>query len=144
MRVYDAVAIEALLPHRFPFLLVDRIEVAVPGERVVGSKRITGGDCAPGFGEGEAMPFCVVLEALAQTSGALVRDLAVGDASRGAVAYFMGADRVRFRRPPRAGDVLTLTVSLRQWRRGICRTRGVATVDGDVVVTAEMTTVVRG
>lgn len=145
--VYDAWSIHSLLPHRYPFLLVDRIEVVKPGERVIGIKRVSGGDCGPGFGHGEAMPFAVVLEALAQTSGALVRDLlaeASGSAApRGAVAYFMGADRVRLRHPPRVGDELTFVVSLRQWRRGICRTRGVASVGDAIVMTADMTTVVR-
>lgn len=145
---YDASSIESLLPHRYPFLLVDRIDVVQPGQRVIGTKRITSGDCGPGFGRGEAVPFAVVLEALAQTSGALVRDL-LGDAAsgstapRGAVAYFMGADRVRLRHAPRAGDELTLTVSLVQWRRGICRTHGVASVGDAIVMTADMTTVVR-
>ncbi len=143
-RVYDAVAIQALLPHRYPFLLVDRIEVAEPGRRVVGTKRLTGGEWWMARESWDPIPFTLVLEALAQTSGALIPDLSPPAAGTGAIAYFMGADRIRFRRPGRIGDALRLEVSLRQWRRGVCRTRGVASVEGVVVLTAELTTIVRG
>jgi 3-hydroxymyristoyl/3-hydroxydecanoyl-(acyl carrier protein) dehydratase len=146
MEVLDATALQALLPHRYPFLLVDRIEVAEPGRRVTGYKRVTGsewwneggslaGDATP------AMPHSLVLEALAQTSGALVRDLL--DGAENARAYFMAANRVRIRRPAAAGELLSLDVSLVSWRRGICRARGVATVQGATVLSAELVTVVR-
>lgn len=146
MELLDAAAIEALLPHRHPFLLVDRIEIVEPGRHVTGYKRVTAGewwnegaslagDAAP------AMPHTLVLEALAQTSGALVRDLL--DGADRALAYFMGADRVRLRAPAVAGRELRLDVSLLKWRRGICRARGVATVGGVTVVSAELSTVVR-
>jgi 3-hydroxymyristoyl/3-hydroxydecanoyl-(acyl carrier protein) dehydratase len=142
VRAYDARALESLLPHRYPFLLVDRIEVIEPGQRVVGSKRLTSTEWWTDAPAPIAMPFPLVLEALAQTGGALISDLP--GSTTGVVAYFLGADRVRYRRPVRAGDELRLDVSLRQWRRGVCRTRGVATVDGQVVLTAELTTIVRG
>lgn len=140
LRVYDARALEALLPHRYPFLLVDRVEVIEPGRRVVGTKRLTGGDWWMGSGA-VPMPFPLVLEALAQAGGTLIRDLTQGTSA--VIAYFLGADRVRYRRPARAGEELRLEVSLRQWRRGVCRTRGVATVNDAVVLTAELTTIVR-
>jgi 3-hydroxyacyl-[acyl-carrier-protein] dehydratase len=88
------------------------------------------------------MPFNLVLEALAQSAGALIPDLA--DGAHGAVAYFMGADRVRFRRPVACGDELRLEITLLRWRRGICRTRGVASVEGQVVVSAELSIAIRG
>jgi 3-hydroxyacyl-[acyl-carrier-protein] dehydratase len=138
---YDAQSIETLLPHRYPFLLVDRIEVVEPGRHVRGTKRITSGEWWMGMEPRGPIPFTLVLEALAQTSGALVPDLAGGGAA--AIAYFMGADRVRFRQPSHAGDELVLDVTLKVWRRGVCRTLGVATVDGSVVVSAELTTIVR-
>ena len=141
VRAYDAQSLELLLPHRYPFLLVDRIEVIEPGRHVIGTKRITSGEWWMGAEPREVIPFTLVLEALAQTSGALVPDLAGGDA--GTIAYFMGADRVRFRHPSHAGDELVLDVTLKLWRRGLCRTRGVATVGGSVVVSAELTTIVR-
>jgi 3-hydroxyacyl-[acyl-carrier-protein] dehydratase len=90
---------------------------------------------------GLSIPFALVIEALAQTSGALV--LGLLDGAAGSVAYFMGAQRVRIRGCARPGDELTLALTLRQWRRGLCRTHGVASVDGTVILTADLTTVVR-
>jgi 3-hydroxymyristoyl/3-hydroxydecanoyl-(acyl carrier protein) dehydratase len=149
MEVLDTTAIQALLPHRYPFLLVDRIDVVEAGKRVTGYKRVTGGewwnDGASMAGDATpampAMPHSLILEALAQTSGALVRDLL--DGADNARAYFMAAHRVRIRRPAAAGDLLTFDLSLVSWRRGICRARGVASVDGQTVLSAELTTVVR-
>lgn len=144
MKVLDTADIHRLLAHRFPFLLVDRIEVLEPGRRVRGTKRVTIGewwtDGANG-GRDPGMPHMLVLEALAQTSGALLDDLIAGPEQ--ALAYFMGLDRVRLRHAPRVGDTISLDVSLRQWRRGICRTFGVASIGSLVVASGIMTTVVR-
>lgn len=145
-RTYEAADLERLLPHRYPFLLVDRITVEVPGKRVRGTKRLTAGEWWSELHPEQAVPFTLVLEALAQTGGALIPDLGLdSDPAVAAVAYFMGADRVRMRRPPRVGDHLELTIDLLQWRRGICRTRGVAVVQstGELVLSAELTTVIR-
>lgn len=139
--MYDAVEIERLLPHRYPFLLVDRIDVLEPGKHVVGVKRLTAGEWWARADAREPIPATLVLEALAQTSGAIVRDLAPAD--KATIAYFMGADRVRIRSAARAGDELRLEVTVRQWRRGICRTHGIATANGAVVLTADLTTIVR-
>jgi 3-hydroxymyristoyl/3-hydroxydecanoyl-(acyl carrier protein) dehydratase len=141
-----AAALHDVLPHRYPFLLVDRVEIVTPGRHVVGYKRISAGEwwmegVAPGASAALAMPHMLVLEALAQTSGALVRDLL--DGADRALAYFMGADLVRLRAPATVGDELMLDVSLLRWRRGICRARGLASIRGHVVVSAELTTVVR-
>jgi 3-hydroxyacyl-[acyl-carrier-protein] dehydratase len=141
-RTYDAAALQALLPHRYPFLLVDRIDVVHPGQQVSGFRRLTNTDWWLGATAERAMPFSLVLEALAQASGALIPDLA--DGATGTVAYFMGADRVRQRRPALSGEELKLDVSLLRWRRGLCRTKGIATVDGSLVLSAELTTMVRG
>jgi 3-hydroxyacyl-[acyl-carrier-protein] dehydratase len=142
VRSYDAAALHSLLPHRFPFLLVDRIDVVEPGVHVVGFRRLTNSDWWIGEKGSRAMPFGLVLEALAQASGGLIPDLV--DGASATVAYFMGADRVRQRRPAVTGDALTLDVRLLRWRRGLCRAKGTATVDGALVLSAELTTVVRG
>jgi 3-hydroxymyristoyl/3-hydroxydecanoyl-(acyl carrier protein) dehydratase len=142
-RIYDIQALQALLPHRYPFLLVDRIEVAEPGQRVVGTKRLTGGEWWMGQQRWDPIPFTLVLEALAQTGGALIPDLTSSGSATASIAYFMGADRIRLRRPATIGDELRLEVTLRQWRRGVCRTRGVASVAGAAVLTADLTTIVR-
>jgi len=140
-RRYEGPALDALLPHRYPFLLVDRIDVIEPGQHVVGCKQLSGSEWWADDRTIGTMPFALVLESLAQTSGALIPDLVGG--SQFTTAYFMGADRVRFRQAARAGERLWLDVTLQQWRRGICRTRGVATINDAVVLTATLTTVVR-
>jgi 3-hydroxyacyl-[acyl-carrier-protein] dehydratase len=140
-RRYEGAALDSLLPHRYPFLLVDRIDVIEPGKHVVGSKQLSGSEWWSGERATNTMPFCLVLEALAQTSGALIPDLVGGSAFT--TAYFMGADRVRLREPAHAGERLILNVTLAQWRRGICRTHGIATINDAIVLTATLTTVVR-
>ncbi|MEO6444928.1 MAG: 3-hydroxyacyl-ACP dehydratase FabZ family protein [Gemmatimonadaceae bacterium] len=132
-----------LLPHRYPFLMVDRIRVVEAGRRVVGSKRVTADEwwCDPSNPAMRALPFSLVIEAMAQTSGALVRDVA--DDGGTAIGYFMGADRVRFRESAYPGDEVILEVVLRSWRRCICRTHAVASVEGRIVATANLTTIVR-
>lgn len=141
--VLEGEALAALLPHRHPFLLVDRIHVVEPGRRVVGTKRVTAGEwwCDPGNPAMCGIPFSLVIEALAQTTCALLQD--AGDGTAGAIAYFVAADRVRFRRQARPGDELQLTVTLKSWRRGICRTHAVARVDGRLVASANLTTILR-
>lgn len=141
VKVYEGASLSALLPHRYPFLLVDRIEVIEPGQHVVGIKELTVGEwwCENAM---TAIASVLLLEGLAQTSGALIPDLAADMA--GAIAYFMGAERVRMRGEARAGDEVRFDIRLSQWRRGICRTVGNAIVDNRVVVRAEMVTIVRG
>jgi 3-hydroxymyristoyl/3-hydroxydecanoyl-(acyl carrier protein) dehydratase len=141
MRTYDAAALQRLLPHRYPFLLVDRVDVRRPGEMVSGYRRLTSTDWWLAGAPARAMPFTLVLEALAQTSGALIPDLA--DGVDRTVAFFIGADRVRPRGPAMSGDELQLDITLLRWRRGICRARGIAHVEDAIVLTAELSIAVR-
>lgn len=140
-----ALDVLALLPHRYPLLLVDAITELEPGRRAVGLKRVTGGEWSAGapagLGAAGAMPHTLLIEALAQLSAAVLVGLV--DAADGAVGYFLGFDRVRCRGAARPGDAVRLEVTLRQFRRGVCRTAGVASVDGVQLVRAELTTVVR-
>jgi 3-hydroxyacyl-[acyl-carrier-protein] dehydratase len=134
----------SLLAHRYPFLLLDRITALEPGRRATGIKRVTGTEwfCRPAAGDGRlAMPGALVVEALAQLSGAVL--LGLMDGSESAIGYFMGLTGVRFRGEARPGDVVRLEVALRQFKRGVCRTRGEAWVDGRRIVRAELTTVLR-
>lgn len=141
--ILEGEALASLLPHRYPFLLVDRIHVVEPGRRAVGVKRVTAGEwwCSSADDTEMIMPYSLVIEALAQTTSGLLQEGI--DGARGAIAYFAAADRVRLRRAARPGDELHLTVALRSWRRGICRTDGVASVDGEVVASASLTTMLR-
>jgi len=139
----EGAALAALLPHRYPFLLVDRIRVIEPGRLAIGTKRVTAGEwwCDPVHAAPAGIPFSLVVEALAQTTCALLQ--AAADGTGGAIAYFVAADRVRFRQRARPGDELQLAVTLRSWRRGVCRTQGIATVDGRLVASATLTTMLR-
>lgn len=142
--VLDAADLLALVAHRFPFLLVDRVVIVEPGRRVVGTKRVTGNEWSSVFsGDGRPfpMPGLLVVEALAQTSAALLVGLAGDDEDL--IGYFAALTRVRLREPARPGDTLSLTVELRSFRRGIARLRGVATADGRTVATADFVTIVR-
>jgi 3-hydroxyacyl-[acyl-carrier-protein] dehydratase len=132
-----------VLPHRYPFLLVDTLDLTVPGREAVGTRRVTAGEWfAEASGEQEmTMPNLMVVEALAQTSAALLADLAKD--TPGAIGYFAAIKRVRCRGSVRAGDLLTLTVNLQSFKRGIAHLNGVATVDGLACVKAEFTTVIR-
>ena len=139
----DSAAILNVLAHRYPFLLVDSINVIEPGRHVEGIKRVTGGEW---FGaawrpQDVAMPNTLAIEALAQTSAALL--LGLVDARAGVVGYFAAIERVRLREPAVAGDTMLLRVELESFRRGIARLKGRATVDGRRVATASFTTIVR-
>lgn len=139
----DSTAILKVLAHRYPLLLVDSIDVIEPGRRVEGVKRVTGGEWfAAGWRPDQsAMPNTLAIEALAQTSAALL--LGLVDASAEVIGYFAAIERVRLRAPAVAGDTLVLSVELESFRRGIARLRGRATVDGRRVASANFTTIVR-
>lgn len=135
----------SLLPHRYPFLLVDRVTEVEPGKRAVGVKRVTSGEWSSGTSAAligvSGMPHTLIVEALAQLTAAILIGLV--DGADGTVGYFLGIDRVRFRGAAMPGDDLRLEVELRQFRRGMCRTHGVASLDGRTIVSADLTTVVR-
>jgi 3-hydroxyacyl-[acyl-carrier-protein] dehydratase len=138
-----------MLAHRYPFLLVDRVTRVEKGKRVEGIKLVTGdewlcrGSQEAGTPAGPlAMPNLLVVEAIAQLSGAII--LGLVDSAAGAVGYFLGFDGVRFRGEARPGDELRLEAELVMFRRGVCRTRGAAWVNGRRIVRARLTTVVVG
>ena len=140
----DALPVLGVLAHRYPFLLVDRLRIVEPGRRALGLKRITGGEWLGNTASvpGGAMPGLLIVEALAQTSAGVLVGLL--DGASGAIGYFAAARRVRFRTLPRPGDTLLLSVELVQYRRGVARLEGVATIDGTLSTSAEFTAIVRG
>jgi len=140
----DASAVMRVLAHRYPVLLVDRIQIVEPGKRVEGLKRVTGAESL-GYSWGESranMPNMLAVEALAQTSAALLLGLA--GPTEGVVGYFAAIERVRLRTPAVAGDTLLLNVQLRSFRRGVAHLDGLASVVGRRVVSARFTAIVRG
>ena len=128
--------IEAILPHRPPFLLVDEIVELEPGARVVARKLVTEEDCAGHFPGNPIMPGVKMVEALAQAGAVAVLS---EERNRGKLALFAGIDDVRFKRIVRPGDELTLTCDLEAVRGSIGRGKARATVDGDVAVRGMLT-----
>jgi beta-hydroxyacyl-ACP dehydratase FabZ len=134
----DIERILSVLPHRYPFLLVDRILEIDGAARIVGLKNVTINEP---FFQGHfpghpIMPGVLIVEAMAQVGGCLM--LGTMERPETKVVYFMALDRVRFRRPVRPGDQLRLEVEVLQVRGPTCRMKGVATVDGKVAAEAEM------
>ena len=130
-----------LLPHRYPFLLVDRILSVDPGKRAVGIRQVTADEWHTGQASAYEMPNTLVLEALAQLSGAILVGLTPGAGDT--IGYFVGMQRVKFRGIARAGDELRLECNLLQFKRGICKTEARAFIGDRRIVRAQLTTVLR-
>jgi 3-hydroxyacyl-[acyl-carrier-protein] dehydratase len=129
--------IMAIIPHRYPFLLIDRILELEPGQRAVGEKQVTIGEPFfqghfPGY---PLMPGVLIVEALAQTG--CVAALSLPE-NKNKLAIFAGIDHVRFKRPVVPGDTLRLEVRLDKMRRNIGRGSGTATVDGQLACEGEL------
>jgi beta-hydroxyacyl-ACP dehydratase FabZ len=131
--VFDARAIQEILPHRYPFLLVDRIIELVPRERIVGVKQVTIGEpfFQGHFPGAPVMPGVLVVEALAQV-GAILALRELPDRDRKLV-LFSGIEEALFRRPVVPGDTLVLEVTALRIGSRIQRMRGEAKVNGQVV-----------
>jgi UDP-3-O-[3-hydroxymyristoyl] N-acetylglucosamine deacetylase/3-hydroxyacyl-[acyl-carrier-protein] dehydratase len=141
--VYGIEEIMRVLPHRYPFLLVDRILEIEENKRVVGIKNVTINEP---FFQGHfpghpIMPGVLIVEAMAQVGGMLL--LGPMEDPESKVVYFMSLDNVRFRKPVKPGDQIVFEVEIIQIRGKIAKTRGVARVDGEVVAEAEMAAMVR-
>ena len=133
--------IEAILPHRHPFLLIDRIDELEPGLRAVGVKAVTfHEEFFAGHFPGEpVMPGVLILEALAQVGAVAILSV---EENKGKTAFFGGVDNVRFRRKVGPGDVLTLTCEIIRTRGNVGVGTALASVNGERAVTAEMTFVI--
>ncbi len=134
----DVTEIQKLLPHRYPFLLVDRITELDVGKRVVGYKNVTANeDFFNGHFPGHpVMPGVLILEALAQAGALLAIKSADYDPKR-QVIYLMGIDNAKFRKPVTPGDKLSLTLTVLKHKMSVWKLKGVATVDGETVAEAE-------
>lgn len=128
------------LPHRYPFLLVDRVLELVPGERVTAIKNVTMNEPHfPGhFPHHPVMPGVLIIEALAQAAGLLAFKTSGKEAGPNTVIYFVGIDNARFKRPVVPGDQLQLTASITKNMRGIWKFNAQATVDGQLACEAEL------
>jgi 3-hydroxyacyl-[acyl-carrier-protein] dehydratase len=130
----------AQLPHRYPFLLVDRVMECVPGKRIEAVKNVTVNEpYFPGHFPGNpVMPGVIILEALAQAAGILAFKTAGVVPDENSRFYFVGIDDARFRRPVVPGDRLVLKATLGRAIRGIWKFETVAEVDGQVAASATM------
>lgn len=134
---WDAQRILATIPHRYPFLLVDRVDEVEEGARAVGVKNVTANEWFfQGHFPGHSiMPGVLIVEALAQVGAVALLSL---PANHGRLVYFAGIDAVRFRRPVVPGDVLRLEVTLTRVRGAIGKATGRATVDGELAAEGEL------
>jgi len=128
------------LPHRYPFLLVDRVLEVEPGKRLVAIKNVTINEpFFPGhFPHAPVMPGVLIMEALAQATGILSFQTNGNLPTEKSLYYFVGIDNARFRKPVEPGDQLVLEVELTRRIRDVWKFKAEAKVDGQVVASADL------
>ena len=134
----DIQKIQSLLPHRYPFLLVDRVIESEPGKRLVAIKNVTINEpfFQGHFPAKPVMPGVLLIEAMAQATGLLAMESA--EVPKEAIYYLVGVDKARFKRPVVPGDQLVFEVEVLKHRRDIWVFAAEAKVDGSVVASAEI------
>ena len=135
--IYDSKDILGILPHRFPFILVDRIVECNDTDWIVGLKNVSSNEP---FSQGHfpgmpIFPGVLQLEAMAQTAGILLNKITKAD---GKISYYLGVDKAKFRRLVQPGDQLRMEIKLLRMRMGMARMSGRALVDGELACEAEM------
>jgi 3-hydroxyacyl-[acyl-carrier-protein] dehydratase len=143
MTALDIGRVMAALPHRYPMLLVDRVEELVPDRSIAAIKAVTINEQ---FFQGHfpgrpIMPGVLIVEALAQAAGILAVE-SLGLAGSGKLVYFMAIDGAKFRKPVEPGVLLRLEVEFVQKRSSVCKFSGVAKIDGQVVAEANFTAMI--
>ncbi|CAI8192029.1 MAG: 3-hydroxyacyl-[acyl-carrier-protein] dehydratase FabZ [Marinobacterium sp. xm-d-530] len=134
----DVNEIRKYLPHRYPFLLVDRVVELTPGESIVAYKNVTVNEpfFNGHFPDHPVMPGVLIVEAMAQAAGILGFKTMDKTPQDGSIYYFVGADNLRFKRPVVPGDRLQLEASVLSEKRGIWKFQVKATVEGETVSSA--------
>ena len=130
--------IQKILPHRYPFLLIDGIEEMERWKRIVGIKNVTINESYfQGHFPGKpTMPGVLIIESMAQTGGLLLLKEVPDRENK--LLYFVAIDNARFRRPVVPGDRLRLEMNVLAWRNGFCKLQGRATVDGEMAAEASL------
>ncbi|GAA0341659.1 3-hydroxyacyl-ACP dehydratase FabZ [Oceanobacillus sp. FSL W7-1293] len=134
----DIQQIKEVLPHRYPFLLVDQVKDIEEGKKVTAIKNVTANEpFFPGhFPDYPVMPGVLILEALAQTGAIAVLGI---EENKGKIGFLAGVDKCRFKRQVKPGDQLELMVEIIRMKGPIGKGKGVATVNGEVACEAEIT-----
>ena len=143
-KIYDINEIMKMLPHRYPFLLVDRLEVEEPGVKGVGLKNLTMNELffKGHFPNNPIKPGVLQIEAMAQTAGCVVMSADENYSEKKRSVLFMSVDGVKFRKPVRPGDQLKMHLEKIKERRNIFVFKGVSMVDDQVVSEAELTAMI--
>jgi len=141
--IIDIQQIQGLIPHRYPFLLVDKIMDLVPGESATGLKNVTFNEphFQGHFPQFPIMPGVLIVEAMAQTSGALVVKT-LGEKAEGKIVFFMSIEEAKFRKPVVPGDSLYIHVDVLKGRGAIWKFKGVAKVGDNVHAEAIFTAMI--
>jgi 3-hydroxyacyl-[acyl-carrier-protein] dehydratase len=136
----DIHEVMAHLPHRYPFLLVDRVLECEPGKHIVAVKNVTINEpfFQGHFPHHPVMPGVLIMEALAQAAGILSFKTMGSMPDDHSVFYFVGIDNARFKKPVTAGDQLHLHIEILRNMRGIWKYKAEAKVDGEIVAEAEL------
>ncbi|MBY8975813.1 3-hydroxyacyl-ACP dehydratase FabZ [Rhodobacteraceae bacterium NNCM2] len=137
-RSVDLGQIQRMIPHRYPFLMIDRVVKIIPNQSAVGIKNVTINEphFTGHFPQEAVMPGVLIIEAMAQTAGVLVVDT-LGKIDEDLLVYFMTIDNTRFRRKVVPGDQLELHVAITQSRSAVYKFHGEAWVDGAKVAEAD-------
>ena len=140
MNAMDIHAILEHLPHRYPFLLVDRVLEVIPGKSIHAYKNITMNEpyFVGHFPHHPVMPGVLIMEALAQAAGILSFKTMESKPDANSVFYFVGIDECRFKKPVMPGDQLHLHIDIQRQMRGIWKYVAVARVDGEIVAEAKL------
>jgi len=143
-KIYNIDEIMKMLPHRYPFLLVDRLEVEEAGVKGVGLKNLTMNELffQGHFPNNPIMPGVLQIEAMAQTAGCIVMSADENYAENKRSVLFMSVEGVKFRKPVRPGDQLKMHLEKIRERRNIFVFKGVSMVDDQVVSEAELTAMI--
>lgn len=136
----DILQIQEFLPHRYPFLLIDRVIECEPGVRLLGLKNVTYNEpfFQGHFPQKPIMPGVLILEALAQATGLLASETAPDVLGKGAIYYLVGIDKAKFKRPVVPGDQLMLEAKFERSRQNIWAFDCRAEVDGEFVASANI------
>ena len=134
---YDINGIKEMIPHRYPFLLIDKVINITPNVSCIGIKNVTNNEpfFAGHFPNHPVMPGVLIVESMAQTSAVLVVHT-LGEEAKGKVVYFMSVEEAKFRKPVIPGDVLHIHCEVDRSRGAVWKFKAKATVDGTVVAEA--------